>query len=116
MMREEPASSLEFLPRKGSSPVNSIHDVLRFIIAHLHNLSEADANAALDVIDAHEAAHAPAPEPEPEPEPAVPDADPKDQALLDAPAEIAALKAQLAAAPPAPAPAPAAATPPQGGF
>jgi hypothetical protein len=97
--------------------MNTIHDVLRFIIARLRPVAaEQDIAAALAVIAAHEAAHgAPAPEPVPEQQPAPAGA----EQLFAANARIAELEAQLAAAPaqaPAPEPPAEQALPQQGGF
>lgn len=85
--------------------MNTIHDVLRFILSKLGGqaAAEADVARALAVVAAHEAAHGQPSEP-PTPDPAVAE-------LAAAQARIAELQAQVDAAGPAPVH-----TPAQGGF
>lgn len=75
--------------------MNTIHDVLRFILGSLRAVaSEQDIARAQAVIDAHEQAHG-GPQEAPVPDPAVAE-------LAAAKAQIAELQARLDAAPPAP--------------
>lgn len=85
--------------------MNTIHDVLRFILSKLggQQAAEQDIARALAVVAAHEAAHG-GPAEAPAPDPAVAE-------LAAAQAEIARLQALVDAAPPAPVHEPA-----QGGF